>query len=529
MPDSNSSLRSIKNDFLQNSTYLNPFYPHNSNNLDWLSIISKKEASYPIENRKILHDVLQKQHPNPTAKQAVHLDKLLDSKTFTLTTGHQLVLGTGPLFSIYKTLTIIHQAAKLQQEFPNYHFIPLFWMASEDHDWAEANHCYPEPNQKFVWPGETKGPVGRRLIQAEEVKLLEDPLLSWLQPFYLPGITWEHAFRNLMQSLWGESGLLILNADDPIAKTKMWPLLEAEKNQGKLSDILKQGTDRLAEHYPIQANVRELNFFWLTDKERIPIKIKEQNWITIQDDIISQEYFTPENAHHFSPAALTRPLYQELLLPNIAYSGGWGELSYWVQLSSAFEYFKLPFPALLPRISLTVLPENIYDDFIRLGFLPEDIFKVRTELEDHMLNNQWSEETYIDSIHQLSQVLNQFPLLIEAVEASLLRTFEGERIRFQQFMEDTLRKKIRKQLKNKFKKILSPIEKLKDFLEPEAGLQERVLNIRAISSNPHQVVNWLLTQSTFNDNYVLIPKEVSEHISTPTDSSDLPANSKLPA
>ncbi len=199
--------------------------------------IDLKENNYPQENRKYLVNALLHQYENVTENERIieRIKSLKDENTFTVTTGHQLSLFTGPMYFVVKILHVIKLSEKLKKRYPEYNFLPVYWMASEDHDFEEIQSMNLF-NRKFTWESEEKGPVGRfNLDGFEEVKneikemFKNHPkaeIHTLLEAYDGGDLT--DATRNLVHFLFKKFGLIIIDGDD--AQLKRWfiPIVKKE-------------------------------------------------------------------------------------------------------------------------------------------------------------------------------------------------------------------------------------------------------------------------------------------------------------
>ena len=152
-------------DYLEGKESLRPFYSHLPNLESFDAAIKAKQFS--ADKRQVLVEVLESQYAGvPLAPAAAaQLEALRDEKTFTVTTGHQLNLFTGPLYFIYKLVTVINLAKRLKEAYPAYHFVPVYWMATEDHDAAEINY-FKLDGETYRWESSQKGAVGEFELDA---------------------------------------------------------------------------------------------------------------------------------------------------------------------------------------------------------------------------------------------------------------------------------------------------------------------------------------------------------------------------
>ena len=272
-------------------------------------------------DRSLLHEVLQDQNNNLKLSDIClkNLKLINKESTFTITTGHQLSLFTGPLYFIYKIISTINLVKKLKEHYSEYDFVPVFWLASEDHDFEEINsiNIY---NNKVKWERNYQGPVGK--IELDNIKDLisqvnelisknenSNQIIELLEKSYLPNYNLAEATRHIINNIFGDYGLLILDGNDVRLKNKLVDVIDKDINNNIFYDIINKTNSDLSKNYHIQAHVRPINFFKISDKKRERITTKVDS-----KDI----YSNPQN---YSPNVLLRPIYQEMILPNLAYIG----------------------------------------------------------------------------------------------------------------------------------------------------------------------------------------------------------------
>ena len=377
-------------DYLDQKESLRPFY-HNTADLEGLNNqVLEKQNSFTTATRTVLVEALKKQYQGlaHSEKTAAHIDALADDKTFTVTTGHQLNLFTGPLYFLYKIISTINLAEALNKAHPGYHFVPVYWMASEDHDFDEINY-FNFKGTKLEWKRACSGGVGRLDTSGLDGVLAEfDKLLpktdnaNYLKELFTKGYlehnTLVEATRYIANDLFKEYGLVIVDGDDRQLKQLFAPFVKDELLHQTSYKKVSQTIDALQTNYSIQVNPREINLFYLDDglRERI---IKEESQYKVNNTDLSfseQELLTilKEHPERFSPNALLRPLYQEVILPNICYIGGGGELAYWFELKSYFETVKVPYPVLLLRNSVLLCSVKQHTKLEKLNLSTAELF-----------------------------------------------------------------------------------------------------------------------------------------------------------
>jgi bacillithiol biosynthesis cysteine-adding enzyme BshC len=329
-----------------------------------------KSVSYDARFRKVLVDTLKSQYAAlrlEAPKVAQNIDRLGYSNTFTVCTGHQLNLFTGPLFFIYKILHTIKLSQHLNERFPDKHCVPVYWMATEDHDSAEIDHLYLK-GVKLKWHTDQTGAVGEFLTTGIEeviIRLKEilpqteeaTQLVELFSSAYTKGNSLAQATMILVHELFKSYGLVVLDPQHPDLKALFKPVFKAEladsfseKAVAATSTILKEAGMN------VQVNPREINLFFvdanrreriLRDREGFMLAESERRFS--RDELFELLDRAPE---HFSPNVVLRLVYQETILPNLAYVGGGGELSYALQLKSTFEGVSVSFPLFVLRNSV---------------------------------------------------------------------------------------------------------------------------------------------------------------------------------
>jgi len=397
-----------------------------------------KAENYSLHHRKVLSEVLGEQMQSlPLSElQKENLQNLQQKNTFTVVTGHQLNLFTGPAYFIYKILQVVKTTNFLNQNSENKKFVPLFWMASEDHDFEEINH-FKTTNHYYFTNEKSGDAVGRIEISDNKfindfIKEFEDcvfgtELIRWIQEAYANGNTFSKATQLLVNRIFGEYGLLILDADDRRLKTLVQPVFEKELLQEHLYQSTHETVEQLREKYgKVQVNPREINLFYFNEGKRNRIE-KEGNHFAIVDTEIkfSKEELLRELRdfpERFSPNAVLRPVYQETILPNILYIGGNAEIMYWLELKKGFDGLNLPFPILLPRNSFAMISKKNFDKMKKLGLKVEDFFGNYEETVHRKLLENTPLDPFLNEKEQ--EVISIFEALEEKAKLTD-KTFEN--------------------------------------------------------------------------------------------------------
>jgi len=298
-----------------------------------------------------------------------NIELLHHENTFTITTSHQLNLFTGPLYFLYKIISVINLTNELKAAYPENNFVPVYWMATEDHDFDEINY-FNFKGKKVQWSRQASGAVGR--LNTEDLDKVLDVFTANLgfgansngikklfKCAYLDHKNLADATRFLANELFGIYGLVIVDADDRDLKSLFAPYVKKELTEQTSFTKVSETNEKINSlGFNVQVNPREINLFYL--KEDLRERIVEQNgtyFVNDTDISFTKSELLAELEKHperFSPNVIMRPLYQEVILPNLCYIGGGGELAYWFQLKSYFKAVNVPFPMLLLRNSVLV-------------------------------------------------------------------------------------------------------------------------------------------------------------------------------
>ena len=457
-------------DYLSENEKLSSFINHFPSLKDFGKQIEEQKKSKT--NRNLLIDVLRNQYSNLSVSDKVenNIDLLKSENTFTITTGHQLCLFTGPLYFIYKIISTINLTEQLKKEYPENNFVPIFWMASEDHDFEEVNHINLF-SKKYQWNSDENGMVGDfdtseiSKIISEISSILGDTenansMIDLFRSCYKDN-SLSDATRLLVNELFGKYGIVILDANDKELKKQLLPIIKRDVLHQELSPIISENTSSFSENYKPQAIIRNINFFKLSEGKRE----------RIQEVILKEEI--ENNPEIFSPNVLMRPLYQELILPNLAYIGGGAEVAYWMQLKSVFKELNIVFPMLVLRNSVMWVEEKDYTKWNNLGFKIEDIFLSENKLQNKFAETKSSvslekEKLQIEKIYQEITHKTQDIGMKSSIDSELTKQLNSIK---------KIERKLLKSEKQKHKISLNQISKIKQKLFPNNFLQERFENI----------------------------------------------------
>lgn len=482
-------------DYLQGEEKLQPFYEWAPSVENLTKAIAKRQ-NYCCASREQLTHALKEQYRNiEITKEVEHNIHLLnDTHTFTITTAHQPNIFTGPLYFIYKILHAIKLATYCRQQFPQYNFVPVYYMGSEDADLDELGHIFLN-GDKLRWQTSQIGAVGRMQVDNELLQLIQkieaeigvlpysDDILSAVKKYYVPGNSIQYATLDFVNYLFGKYGLVIVIPDSTALKSLAVELFKDELLHQHSSKIVETTTQRLSSlGYKVQAQGRNINLFYLRDDgSRLRIEKKGDRWYVLDSDISfnESELITELNAfpEKFSPNVILRGLFQEMILPNIAFIGGGGELAYWLELKDVFQHYKVPYPMLVLRNSFLIVNKKIAYKWTKLGFTLTDLFKSRQGLQSEWV--KWNSDHNIAVDSSLSAIEDLFNKLSDQV-ASVDTTLKGHVYALRKQFEKKIvavGKKLLRAEKRNHADAMRQIETLKQFLFPANNLQERIDNL----------------------------------------------------
>lgn len=477
------SIPALIKDFLRNEEYQSfRFSVENAQQK-----AEQKQDSFSAEQRQILCQVIAEQMQDLplSEKQKINLENLAQSNVFTITTGHQLNLFSGASFFIYKILQTIKTAEFLNEKITDKKFVPIFWLATEDHDFEEINHFNTE-NHRYEMTAKSGSAVGRikiednDFIQNVEREFRDDifgtELILWLKEAYQQGFSLTQATKILVNRLFGERGLLMIDGDDARLKSQMREIFTDELQNQTLKNSTQKKVDFLTEKYgKVQVNPREINLFYLSEtRDRIE-KIGEKFHIVDKNLELTAEEILAK-MENISPNALMRPIYQEKILPNIAYIGGNAEVMYWLELEDYFHKIGVPFPMLIPRNSLLFLNEKIAKKIEKLELKIEDFFEDYEQIvKDKLLKNNDLQ----DIINEKENAIKSAFLVLKEKSALTDKTFrnlvEAEETR-QLKSYERMKKRLLRAEKIKQNERYLQMTNLYQNIHPKGIWQERVFN-----------------------------------------------------
>jgi bacillithiol biosynthesis cysteine-adding enzyme BshC len=490
-------------DFLHEFSSVAPFYSSCSVKVDNLARCVQQilRRQYP---RALVADVLQRQNVGFGAAEATlrNVERLKEANTVAVVTGQQVGLFTGPLLALYKALTAI----KVSQHLNGLSItaVPVFWMPSEDHDFAEISKTYFIDAEgalsavEYELEASERGKsVGQVVITTQIEKLTERlrqllprtefsmALLDEIVACYRPGNTFSGAFAELMLKLLGKYGLILLDPMDPDLKRHLLPMFEKALCMARPVDeaIGRRNDELTARGYELQVNTTKSStlLFYLNDGKRTPVRMQEDDRFSIADQKFSCAALVDllkKAPEKFSPNVLLRPLTQDVLLPTAAYVGGPAEIAYYAQLQPLYRLFGEVGPIIIPRASFTLLEkkiEKLLDKYqLQVVELFDDLSVVFKKAVERVLASDTA-HLFDQAEVALQEKLTQLEKTVTDIDPSLISAINHARDKIAYQIRHLETKFVNVSAK-RYETAKSQIEKAGLNIYPNKMLQERVLN-----------------------------------------------------
>jgi bacillithiol synthase len=453
--------------------------------------------------REAVVAVLRRSHARLGASAVTleNLDRLTQPNTFVVIGGQQPGLLTGPLYTIYKAISIIKLAEALRRQFP-YEFVPLFWNASDDHDWAEVNHAYLIDGeghlQRLAYPldpqfeGRSTGeiPLDRgalTVIQQLSAVLTGQGFAQEVENLVLEtaevSSTFGEWFSRLMLSLFHRYGLIVVEPGLPDLKRLAIPLfeqaLEAPLTPSQLANEAGDALEERGYQRQIHKDPTLCSFFLRENGRREAVRYRRGAF-----HVGSQTYSGAElkcmladSPERFSPNALLRPVMSEFLFPTAAFIGGAGELNYFAQTRRIYQYFDVPMPVPHLRLGCTLIEPSTtkilekYDLPVLALRDPDRMLtewvRTRADIASRKLWQELREQVYRPFVDLKGAV--------RAIDPTLETSLEGT-LNYMMFRLGRFEKKLVRHLKQAEYLTAMQLRQAAEALFPERGMQERRFN-----------------------------------------------------
>ncbi|MBL7995865.1 bacillithiol biosynthesis cysteine-adding enzyme BshC, partial [bacterium] len=432
---------------------------------------------------------------------------LKQSNSVAIVTGQQMGVFGGPLYTVYKALGTVKLCESFQQQFPDYNFVPLFWMELEDHDFEEIRSIQlfniDNDIKSIVYNGadagnKSKSPINSIRLNEDiarvmvEIKSTLNPtdfsaeLFLKLESAYQNGKSISEAFGLWTCALLGRYGLVLMDPSDAGFKKMAAPVFKKElENAEKIHALLMAQSSALkTSGYSPQVENEPTNLF-LRDEgsSKHPLnknglnkfKIRSEDAATHRDSLMKLIDTEPDR---FIPNVILRPIVQDHLLPTFAYVGGPSEIAYFAQFKTIYEFFEIPEPLIIPRPFITILEKKIKKVTDKYGITVEEIFKKKNRIVDEAAtgNSQPSASGQLDTL--LLQIHSQFSTVeknIVSVDPSLKGASETALDKIEKAIT-ILKEKTGDAEKRKNELTHSQLTKAVRHILPQDHFQEREIN-----------------------------------------------------
>ncbi len=419
-------------------------------------------SNFPNDRRLVLVEVLRDQYKSISTSDRVNqnIENLLLPNCFTITTGQQIVVGLGPWMILFKIASTIALVTKYKAEYPNLEFVPIFWMATEDHDWHEIAHIQ-NGNKKSSWSTTQTGAVGRMscnevsdALQAWNAEFPADAIAERWLDIYSSSATLSEATRRLVDSYFGEFGLVVIDPDDLRLKNMAMPIFR--------DDAENQSLYKVATSLGVQTGeieIKNCNLFSLENHGRVRLNPDDFNELALR---------APGN---LSPNVALRILYQEYVLPNVVYVGGPSEQRYWRQVMACMQEMGLPHCSFALRERGAVIPEKMLAKWLEKGLSESEWNWTEKQLKEYFLSH-WGPMPLQELSAQIEVLYQNHTEDIRAEDPTLLATWEGELKKALSGIEQ-MKGKIDRVRKRKDAETMQWVEKWIEAVWPGNALQER--------------------------------------------------------
>lgn len=369
-------------DYLYDFARVAQFYAHDPFAPESYAAAAQRAAELDPARRTAVADVLAEQNGlfGGGAETQHNIARLRAGQVLAVVTGQQAGLFGGPAYSVYKALTAIRLAEKLTGE--GTPAVPVFWLASEDHDFAEVNHAdfLDGGGQLFTVQDASAPaadtPVGKITLDGSIETLRAQVKKLWpresaqepeaLLASYAPGRSYAHAFARLFQRLFAGRGLVLLDPLHPTLHALSRPLFRRALEEAESLRALVRERDRVLDHagYHAQVRLREnaTLLFLTVDGHRLPLRRRNNGFLLPRQgekSLATLLELLEAEPERFSPNVLLRSLVQDTLLPTVAYVGGPAEVAYFAQSSALYERLSVPMPVIVPRVSATLVDRKV--------------------------------------------------------------------------------------------------------------------------------------------------------------------------
>ena len=455
-----------------------------------------QQKSFSPSQREVLQRVLNEQYASYNCSEAfkIQLNSIAHSNTYYITTGQQIHVLGGPMYVLLKIATVIQLAKVCKERMPDKHFVPVFWMATEDHDIEEINHLQLFGKEIRVDLNHI-GFAGE--VPTAEIKTWLASLKDIPEVFsqaYEQYNNLADATRYWVHHLFQDHGLVVFDGNHAALKQMFIPQIEQELFAGMSNEVVQERSQEIVQAgYKAQIFSRPINLFYTTATGRHRIEFVKDHYEIVNTNLRFDQYQIREELHahpeRFSPNVVLRPLYEECILPNVAYIGGPAEVAYWLQLGKVFEKNNMKMPVIFPRNFATIINKPIQSKIQKLGLAYEELFESVQDLKPRLLEHnaialpEWDQEN-----EQYSTLWNLYTDKVNTIDAQLKPWLEAEKSKIDKAIQ-AIQKRLTKTVEVGLEQDLKSLETIKEKLFPQDVLQERKESFLTFLINDSEFVN----------------------------------------
>lgn len=478
------------------------------------------------DDRATLLEVLREQNASfgSPARTFEHIALLAKPTTFAVVTGQQVGLFGGPMYTVFKTVTAVKLASRLKAQFPEYDFVPVFWLEGEDHDFAEVNStAVLDAEQRVVrveylpggsMPEKNPGPVGEIAFDSSltpvfarlEAELVgtefKEPLLATLRGCYREGHTFIGAFASWMNILFEGHGLVFLSPNDPRLKRLLSPMFTKEIEEfPATSQLVISRSAELEQSYHAQIKPKSLNLFlfhkggrYLIEPRETDFSLRGTRHFLSRDELLQIARETPEQ---LSANVVLRPITQDFLLPTVAYVAGPSEVAYHAQLAPVYRHFGVVAPVIYPRASASFVEDRLRRAMEKYDLHLADFFEDHARLVARVVGQ--ISEVNVDAMfgvaaQRMQEALNELRFGIREIDPTLLSALENVKSKTDVNLT-VLKDKAHAAQARRNEVAVRQLERAVNGLLPDGSLQERTLSmVSFMNKYGPELVRWLMSE-----------------------------------
>jgi bacillithiol synthase len=516
-------------DYLHEFENVSKFYERNFKSQEtygsFFELLSKRERPH----REKLTEIIRQQYSNQKLSKQTqfNIEALNSNKTVAVVTGQQLGLLGGPLYTVYKTLTAIKLCNYLKEKFDDYHFVPVFWLEGDDHDYDEVRVANILNNENQVLELKYSDGLEEETNRGSVAELkfnhnltsvfdslqnslrdteFKSSIISFYKLFYSEKKTFLEAFHELMIKLFDEFGLVVFNPVFPAVKQLLRPIFANEiTNYINHTGFLVERSAELEELYHAQVKVKPINLFYLENNERLLIEPVEKEYRLkgkrkkfTQEELLHQIEHSPEK---FSPNVLLRPICQDFLFPTAFYIGGPSEVSYFAQISPLYKIYQIDQPYIYPRSSATIVEKGAKTVLEKYSLGYHSLFTTEEEMISKIVaaNSELNlEELFTKTSESISEILDKLSADLSNVDRSLPEISGKTKLKIEEAI-NLLKNKATEAEKKKYDITIRQLSKVRNLLYPNTNLQERELNfIYFANKYGLDIIKWIYNELSIN-------------------------------